>query len=522
MKKDEWLAKLRREIPEVSPEEVRGLLEEKNGKVTVVDVREPEEFRQGHVPGAVYLPKGSLELEAERRLSGTGASTVIAYCAGGFRSLFAADTLRKLGFSKVLSMAGGFTRWKQNGHPFDVPKAGTSSPAKDDVDGDVSKTTLAELKKLQSEVPRTSPEEARQLLENGKGVTLLDVRQADDYRQGHLPGALHLSRGFLEVQAEQKLPDRQRKILVYSTGEIRSLLAADTLRKLGFENVLLLSGGLDLWKERGYPVEVPEALTERERERYLRHVTMDEVGEAGQLKLKKARVLCIGAGGLGSPAAYYLAAAGVGTIGIVDYDVVDRSNLQRQILHSDERVGMAKTESARRTLLALNPDIQVIPHETRLTSANVDELFSKYDLILDGCDNFPTRYLVNDACVKHKKPNVHGSIYRFDGQVTVFWPGRGPCYRCLYPEPPPPEMAPSCAEAGVLGVLPGIVGGLEAAEAIKIILGKGSLLIGRLLTLDALDMRFRELKLRRDPNCAYCADGKDFPGYTDYALFCGV
>jgi molybdopterin/thiamine biosynthesis adenylyltransferase len=249
---------------------------------------------------------------------------------------------------------------------------------------------------------------------------------------------------------------------------------------------------------------------------------MDEVGEAGQLKLRKAKVLCVGAGGLGSPAAYYLAAAGVGTLGIVDYDVVDRTNLQRQIVHSDERIGMRKTESARKTLSAMNPDIHVAVHDERLTSANVDAIFSRYDIIVDGCDNFPTRYLVNDACVKHRKPNVHGSVYRFEGQVTVFWPGKGPCYRCLYPEPPPPELAPSCAEAGVLGVLPGIIGTLEAHEAIKIVLGIGEPLVGRLLAFDGLATQFRALKLRRDPDCRYCATGREFPGYIDYAQFCRV
>jgi molybdopterin/thiamine biosynthesis adenylyltransferase/predicted sulfurtransferase len=529
MKKDEWLSKLRSEIKEVSPEEVQGLLEgaEPAGgsrEVTVVDVREPEEYRQGHVPGAVHLPKGFLEIEAEKKLSGR-RGTIVAYCAGGFRSLFAAEALRKLGFSDVLSMAGGFTRWKQNGHPVDVPGRDVTRESGSDGDPEgreLPAATREELKNLRGRVKELPPEEALRSLENGKGAVFLDVRQADEYRQGHIPGALHLSRGFLEVQGEQKLFDRRKSIIVYSTRDIRSLLATGTLMRMGFENVSFLSGGLKVWQEHGYPLEVPEGLTDRERERYLRHITMDEVGEAGQLKLKKARVLCIGAGGLGSPAAYYLAAAGVGTLGIVDFDVVDRSNLQRQILHSDDRIGMLKTESAKLTLLKLNPDIQVIAHETRLTSANADELFSKYDIILDGCDNFPTRYLVNDGCVKHKKPNVHGSIYRFEGQVTVFWPGRGPCYRCLYPEPPPPEMAPSCAEAGVLGVLPGIIGALEANEVIKIILGKGSPLVGRLLTFDALDMRFRELKLRRDPKCAYCAEGKDFPGYTDYAFFCGV
>jgi molybdopterin/thiamine biosynthesis adenylyltransferase/rhodanese-related sulfurtransferase len=515
--KDEWHRKLRAEIPEVSPEEVASILESGNGgKIAIVDVRESEEYRQGRLPGAVHLPRGFLELEAHARL-GERKGKIVAYCAGGVRSLFAADALRKLGFEDVVSMAGGFTRWKQSG--LDVaspegPLAHSEEPGglPAGIDG-----LLADLRRA---VPEVDPGEARGLLAGG--ATLVDVRESDEYRQGHLEGAVHLPRGFLELRAEQVLADRTAKLIAYSASGVRSLLAADTLRRMGYANAVSLRGGYEGWRTAGHAVEVPETLTERERERYLRHLTIDEVGEAGQLKLKKARVLCIGAGGLGSPSAYYLAAAGVGTLGIIDFDVVDRTNLQRQILHSDDRVGMRKTESARRTLLGMNPDIAVVTHDERLTSENVDRLFSQYDVIVDGCDNFPTRYLVNDACVKHQKPNVHGSIYRFEGQVTVFWPGRGPCYRCLYPEPPPPEMAPSCAEAGVLGVLPGVVGNLEAVEAIKIILGIGDLLVGRLLTYDALEARFRELRLRRDPNCPYCAPGRAFPGYVDYNFFCGL
>ncbi len=379
------------------------------------------------------------------------------------------------------------------------------------------------LAQLRDEIPEVSPEEVAELLNGGNDdVVVVDVREGDEYRQGHLPTAMHLPRGFLELQAETKLASAaEKKVVAYCAGGVRSLFAADTLRKMGLKDVVSMSGGFTRWKQNGHDFIVPDVLSERERERYARHLSIDEVGDAGQLKLKKAKVLCVGAGGLGSPAAYYLAAAGIGTLGIVDYDVVDRSNLQRQILHTDDRVGVLKTESARQTLEAMNPDIRVLTHDERLSSTNVDELFADYDIILDGCDNFPTRYLVNDACVKYKKPNVHGSIYRFDGQVTVFWPGEGPCYRCLYPEPPPPEMAPSCAEAGVLGVLPGVVGVLEAIEAIKIILGEGDPLVGRLLTYDALTVKFRELKVRRDPNCPYCS--KDvFPGYVDYAHFCGV
>lgn len=374
---------------------------------------------------------------------------------------------------------------------------------------------------LRGSIPQLSPEDVKRLLQNG-GVTIVDVREGEEYRAGHVPGAVHLPRGFLELQAESKLPARDAKLVAYCAGGARSLFAAETLRRMGYADVSSMRGGYTRWKQNGHPFVVQEVLTPGERERYARHLTIEEVGEEGQIKLKQAKVLCVGAGGLGSPAAYYLAAAGVGTLGIIDYDVVDRTNLQRQILHSDDRVGASKTESARQTLLGLNPDIDVATHEERLTSDNVDRIFSDYDLVVDGCDNFPTRYLVNDACVKHRKPNVHGSIYRFEGQVTVFWPGRGPCYRCLFPEPPPPEMAPSCAEAGVLGVLPGVIGALEAVEAIKIILGKGEPLIGRLLCYDALEVSFRELRPRRDADCKYCGDGREFPGYVDYQFFCGV
>ncbi|MBI4582564.1 MAG: molybdopterin-synthase adenylyltransferase MoeB [Planctomycetes bacterium] len=376
------------------------------------------------------------------------------------------------------------------------------------------------LRKLRSEIPEVSPDEVRRGLENGNGSILVDVRDGEEFRAGHLPGALHLPRGFLELQAEAKLPNPDAEIIAYCQGGTRSLFAAGTLRQMGYRKVRSMAGGFTRWKTSGFPFEVPQVLTATDRERYARHLSIDEIGEAGQIKMLKAKVLCIGAGGLGSPAAYYMAAAGIGTIGVIDFDVVDRTNLQRQILHSDDRVGELKVDSAKKTLLGLNPDIQVVTYNERLSSANADAIFKDYDIILDGCDNFPTRYLVNDASVKHRKPNVHGSIYRFEGQVTVFWPGKGPCYRCLYAEPPPPELAPSCAEAGVLGVLPGVIGVLEAIEAIKIVLGKGDLLVGRLLIYDALEARFRELKLKANPECKYCASGREFPGYIDYEHFC--
>lgn len=380
---------------------------------------------------------------------------------------------------------------------------------------------LAELRKA---IPEVDPEEARALQE--RGAVLIDVREPDEVAQGSPSEARRIVRGFLELRVEEAVPDPNATVLVMCAGGVRSLFAAEGLKQLGYSDVRSVAGGFNRWKQAGLPVEMPERLSESERERYARHLLMPEVGEQGQLRLRRARVLLVGAGGLGSPAALYLAAAGVGTLGLVDDDVVDRSNLQRQILHTDERVGRSKVESARATLLALNPGIEVVGHELRLTSANVEQVFADYELVVDGSDNFATRYLVNDACVHLGLPNVHGSIYRFEGQVSVFWPGyparRGPCYRCLYPAPPPPELAPSCAEAGVLGVLPGVVGTLEAIEAVKLLLGIGDPLVGRLLHYDALSQRFSEFELRADPDCALCAEGREFPGYADYEQLCSV
>ena len=375
------------------------------------------------------------------------------------------------------------------------------------------------LQKLKHEIDEVEPAEVLQTRES-EGVVIVDVRDTEEFNEGHIEGAIHLPRSFLEMRAENLLKDREASIVVHCARGVRSLLAAESLRRLGYNRVRSMAGGFGRWKSQGFPFVNPRVLSAEDRRRYARHLSIPEVGEEGQLKLLDARVLMIGAGGLGSPAAYYLAAAGVGTIGLVDFDVVDESNLQRQILHTTDRIGKPKTESARQTLLALNPGIEVKTFDERLSSDNVERLFGDFDIVVDGSDNFPTRYLVNDACVLQKKPNVHGSVYRFEGQVTIFWPGEGPCYRCLYPEPPPPEMAPSCAEAGVLGILPGVVGLLEAVETVKIILGKGSLLVGRLLTYDALRAEFRELKLRRDPQCQYCKDGSKFPGFVDYEQFC--
>ncbi|HMJ16458.1 MAG TPA: molybdopterin-synthase adenylyltransferase MoeB [Polyangiaceae bacterium] len=364
-------------------------------------------------------------------------------------------------------------------------------------------------------------EQLKQRLEQGKDFTLVDVREKDEFRAGYIPGAVHIPRGFLEMQAEQKLPDKNAEIIVYCAGGTRSAFAAKTLAELGYSNVISANPGFVRWKDLKYPVEEPVKLSEAQLDRYSRHLLLPEVGEKGQAKLLNSKVLLLGAGGLGAPSSLYLAAAGVGTIGLVDADVVDASNLQRQIVHATSRLGMSKVDSAEVALNDLNPDVKIVKYTERLMSDNVDRIFGAgWDAIVDGCDNFPTRYLVNDASLFHKIPVIHGSIFRFDGQVTTFMPFEGPCYRCLYPEPPPPHLAPSCAEAGVLGILPGIVGTLQATEAIKLILGRGNPLVGRLLTYDSLGMTFRTLKLRRDKNCPACGENPTIKEYIDYEGFC--
>jgi len=371
-------------------------------------------------------------------------------------------------------------------------------------------------------VPELTADELRRGVESNPGAVVLDVREKEEYRDGHLVGAISIPRGFLEMQVEGRVPDKQTPIVAYCQSGVRSLLAGRILKEMGYTDVRSLGGGFGAWKNGGFPWVQDRAFTREQVSRYSRHFLLDEVGETGQAKLLDARVLCLGAGGLGSPVAFYLAAAGVGTLGIVDDDVVDLSNLQRQILHTTDRVGMLKVESAAKTIKALNPDVNVIEHRTRLDSSNILDIIADYDIIVDGCDNFPTRYLVNDACVMTNKTNVHGSIFQFEGQVTVFKPGAGPCYRCLFPEPPPPGMAPSCAEAGVLGVLPGLVGSIQALETIKLILGTGTPLIGRLAHIETLGFEVRTMKLRRDPKCPMCGDHPTITGLIDYEQFCGL
>jgi molybdopterin/thiamine biosynthesis adenylyltransferase/rhodanese-related sulfurtransferase len=360
------------------------------------------------------------------------------------------------------------------------------------------------LARTKGEIREITPADAETRM--GDAV-FLDVREADEFEQGTLPGSVFVPRGHLESQIETKVPDRAAEVIVYCAGGVRSAFAAKTLGELGYENVVSMAGGFGRWKNEGRPWIMPATLSTDQRHRYHRHILLPEVGEAGQQKLLGAKVLLLGAGGLGSPAALYLAAAGVGTLGIVDMDVVDASNLQRQILHNVDRIGERKVDSAKKTLTALNPDVNVVTYDVRFGADNVLDIIDGYDVIVDGTDNFPTRYLLNDAALVKRIPVVHGSIFRFEGQVSVFQPYDGPCYRCLLPEPPPAELAPSCAEAGVLGVLPGIVGSLQALEAIKLILDLGDPLVGRLLAYDALEVSFRSFKVRRDPQCPACGEG---------------
>jgi sulfur-carrier protein adenylyltransferase/sulfurtransferase len=354
-----------------------------------------------------------------------------------------------------------------------------------------------------------------------EGALLVDVRSDEEWKIAHIPGALHVPMSQLESRLPELAPDRRRPIITYCAVGARSFRALPTLDQLGYEDAVSMAGGIAAWQELGHPVETSSALDEQQRNRYSRHLLIPEVGEEGQSRLLESSILLIGAGGLGSPAALYLAAAGVGRIGIVDDDVVDESNLQRQVLHSTAGLGERKARSARKALEELNPDVDVVTYEEWLTSENVDRILGDgWDLVVDGADNFPTRYLLNDASVWHGIPVVHGSIFRFEGQVTVFKPHEGPCYRCLFPQPPPPELAPSCAEGGVLGVLPGVIGSLQANEALKLALGIGEPAIGRLLLFDALSARLDEVSVRRDPDCPVCGEHPTITEYIDYVEFC--
>src|SRR3954454_13198459 len=386
------------------------------------------------------------------------------------------------------------------------------------------------IRQIRNQVEEVDPSDVKSTLSNGNGVVLLDVRESEEWDAGHIPGAKHVPRGYLESRVEGIVGnDRDQRVIVYCASGQRSALAANTLKSLlGYENVASMNGGITLWKDRGYDVEVPVSLTKEQRERYSRHLLVPEIGLEGQTKLLNAKVLLLGAGGLGSPTALYLAAAGVGTLGVVDDDVVDLSNLQRQVIHTTDRIGVAKVDSAEIAINGINPDVKVVKYRTRLDASNIMEIIEGYDVIVDGVDNFPTRYLLNDATVRLDIPVVSASILGFDGQLSVFKPHDGPCYRCLYPVPPPAELAPSCGANGVLGVLPGTMGLLQATEVVKLVTGIVEPLVGRLLLYEALGATFTELKVRRDPECAICSkdpseiSDEEMGVFPDYEAFCAA
>jgi len=379
------------------------------------------------------------------------------------------------------------------------------------------------LEAVKKQIKEIDVHQLKQALDNGDNLLLVDIRELDEWAQGKVNGAHHISRGRLEFQIENLVFDRETPIALMCAGGVRTVLATRSLQELGYSSVVSVAGGFSAWKNAGYPFGAPRMLNDEQRARYSRHTIMPEMGEDGQLKLLDSKVLLIGAGGLGSPAAIYLAAAGVGSIGLVDFDVVDTSNLQRQIIHRLDAVDHPKVESARATIAQLNPDVKVIGYPIQLTSENALDIIRDFDLVINGSDNFPTRYLVNDACVILGKPLIDASVFRFDGQITVYDTANGsPCYRCLYPDPPPPGEVPSCAEGGVLGVLPGIIGSLQAVEASKTLLGIGAPLTGRSLQYDALEAEFREFRIRKDPHCPVCSQDPSITELIDYQEFCGI
>jgi molybdopterin/thiamine biosynthesis adenylyltransferase/rhodanese-related sulfurtransferase len=387
------------------------------------------------------------------------------------------------------------------------------------------------IKKAKEQITEVDPREVHDVMGNGhrEGTVLVDVREEHEFAEAHLPGAVHVPRGHLESRIEGAAGDKSSRVILYCASGNRSALAAKTLiDELGYERAESMTGGITLWKDRGYEVETPRRLTAEQRERYSRHLLVPEIGLEGQLKLLDAKVLLLGAGGLGAPTSLYLAAAGVGTIGIVDDDVVDLSNLQRQVAHAESRIGMPKVDSAETAIHEINSDVNVVKHQTRLDASNIMEILGDYDIVVDGVDNFPTRYLLNDATVRLKIPVVSASILGFDGQLSVFAPYDGPCYRCLYPTPPPAELAPSCGANGVLGALPGVMGVLQAIEVVKLVTGSGEPLIGRLLLYEALSTSFTDLKVRRDPDCPICSrepgeiSDDEMGVFPDYEAFCAA
>ena len=387
-------------------------------------------------------------------------------------------------------------------------------------------TAMDPIEQIKERVEMLSLDDARGEIEDG--VKVIDVREPHEWDESHLEAATHVPQGELVDRLDEVAPDTGERIVLYCRTDNRSARSADLMRELGYENLAVIRGGITAWEEAGLPLVHAEGLTPDQRMRYSRHTLLPEIGVEGQLKLLNSKVLLLGAGGLGSPTALYLAAAGVGTIGIVDDDVVDASNLQRQVIHTTDRVGIAKTASAKAAIEALNPDVDVVEHNLRLNASNILELIEPYDVIVDGADNFPTRYLLNDASVRLRKPVVSASILGFEGQISTFVPYEGPCYRCLYPTPPPPELAPSCGANGVLGVMAGLMGMLQANEVVKLVGGIGETLQGRLLLYDSLGTTFTELKVRRDPQCPICGDdapeiaAEDMGKFPDYELFCGA
>ena len=387
----------------------------------------------------------------------------------------------------------------------------------------MSLTSKQLVNQVKLQIQEVSADQVQAELKNGQPLHLVDVRERDEVMDGYIPGAELIPRGFLELSVEEDITsDRDAPIVLYCAAGSRSALGARDLQQMGYTNVRSLIGGTKAWKEAGLALVTGGLLSESDLQRYSRHIILPEVGESGQQKLLRSKVLLVGTGGLGCPSALYLAAAGVGTLGLVDADVVDRSNLQRQILSGESDVGRPKVEAARDRLLDLNPGVAINAYHELLTSHNIMDIIADYDIVVNGCDNFPTRYLVNDAAVLTGKPVVDGSIFRFEGQATVYRPGDGPCYRCLYPEPPPPGEVPSCAEGGVLGVLPGIIGVIQATEVVKLVLGAGDPLVGRMLVYDAMDMKFRVLKLRRNTGCPVCGDEPTVTELIDYQQFCGL
>jgi molybdopterin/thiamine biosynthesis adenylyltransferase/rhodanese-related sulfurtransferase len=385
------------------------------------------------------------------------------------------------------------------------------------------------LRQVKDRVKEVDPREVHEIVNNGYKAVVIDVREQHEYDEGRLPGAIHVPRGHLETRIENAVREKDARVILYCQSGNRSAFAADTLgSQLGYTNVESMTGGITLWKDRGFEVEHPQSLSPEQRERYSRHTLIPEIGVEGQLKLLNAKVLLLGAGGLGSPSALYLAAAGVGTIGIVDDDVVDLSNLQRQVAHSNDRIGVPKVDSAEIAIHEINPDVDVVKHAVRLDASNIMDILPGYDIVIDGLDNFPTRYLLNDASVRLQIPVVSASILGWDGQLSVFKPYDGPCYRCLYPTPPPAELAPSCGANGVLGALPGVMGILQTVETVKLIVGAGEPLVGRLLLYDALQQSFTELKVRRDPNCPICSrdpesiTDEEMGVFPDYEAFCSA